>query len=83
MARQNNASVHRAAVPREGRNALDSATRMDVGWGLIRQQMVPSQRSPRSIFTRKKKVAAQNGEGLFERKGELDALSTMLRQCGS
>jgi aminobenzoyl-glutamate utilization protein B len=43
-------SVHSAIAPWEGRNALDAVILMDVGWGLMRQQMVPSQRSHRVIM---------------------------------
>jgi aminobenzoyl-glutamate utilization protein B len=42
-------SVHSAIAPWEGKNALDAVTLMDVGWGLMRQQMVPTQRSHRVI----------------------------------
>lgn len=40
-------SAHSAVAPWEARNALDAVTLMDVGWGLMRQQLEPSQRSHR------------------------------------
>ena len=42
-------SAHSAVAPWEGRNALDAVTLMDVGWGLMRQQLKPTQRSHRVI----------------------------------
>jgi len=42
-------SAHSAVAPWEGRNALDAVTLMDVGWGLMRQQLKPSQSSHRVI----------------------------------
>lgn len=43
-------STHSALNPWEAKNALDAVTLMDVGWGLMRQQMEPSQRSHRVIL---------------------------------
>lgn len=41
--------AHGAVNPWLGRNALDAVVLMDVGWGLMRQQLEPSQRSHRVI----------------------------------
>jgi len=41
--------THSAVSPWLGRNALDAVVLMDVGWGLMRQQLEPSQRSHRVI----------------------------------
>jgi aminobenzoyl-glutamate utilization protein B len=43
-------SAHSAVAPWKAKNALDAATLMDVGWGLMRQQLKPSQRSHRVIL---------------------------------
>ncbi|MFC1816746.1 peptidase dimerization domain-containing protein [Thermodesulfobacteriota bacterium] len=43
-------SAHSAVNPWLAKNALDAATLMDVGWGLMRQQLEPSQRSLRVIL---------------------------------
>jgi aminobenzoyl-glutamate utilization protein B len=42
-------STHSAVSPWLGRNALDAVTLMDVGWGLMRQQLEPSQSSHRVV----------------------------------
>ncbi len=41
--------THSAVSPWLGRNALDAVLLMDMGWGLLRQQLEPSQRSHRVI----------------------------------
>lgn len=43
-------SSHSAVAPWLAKNALDAVTLMDVGWGLMRQQLEPSQRSHRVIL---------------------------------
>ena len=43
-------SAHSAIAPWLARNALDAVTLMDVGWGLMRQQLEPSQSSHRVIL---------------------------------
>ncbi len=43
-------SAHSAVAPWEARNALDAVTLMDVGWGLMRQQLKPSQSSHRVVI---------------------------------
>jgi aminobenzoyl-glutamate utilization protein B len=43
-------SAHSAVAPWAARNALDAVTLMDVGWGLMRQQLAPTQRSHRVIL---------------------------------
>lgn len=42
-------SAHSAVAPWLARDALDAVTLMDVGWGLMRQHLEPSQRSHRVI----------------------------------
>ncbi|UCE74143.1 MAG: amidohydrolase [Methanomassiliicoccales archaeon] len=42
-------SAHSAVSPWLGRNALDAVVLMDVGWGLMRQQLEPSQSSHRVV----------------------------------
>lgn len=42
--------AHSAVNPWLGRNALDAVVLMDVGWGMMRQQLEPSQRSHRVIL---------------------------------
>ena len=42
-------AAHSAVAPWQGRNALDAVVLMDVGWGLMRQHLEPSQRSHRVI----------------------------------
>ncbi len=43
-------SAHSAVAPWLARDALDAVTLMDVGWGLMRQHLEPSQRSHRVIL---------------------------------
>jgi aminobenzoyl-glutamate utilization protein B len=43
-------SAHSAIAPWTAKNALDAVTLMDVGWGLMRQQLEPSQSSHRVIL---------------------------------
>jgi aminobenzoyl-glutamate utilization protein B len=42
--------AHSAVNPWLGRNALDAVVLMDVGWGMMRQQLEPTQRSHRVIL---------------------------------
>lgn len=44
-------SSHSARSPWLARNALDAVTLMDVGWGLMRQQLEPSQSSHRVVLS--------------------------------
>lgn len=43
-------SAHSAVAPWLAKDALDAVTLMDVGWGLMRQHLEPSQRSHRVIL---------------------------------